>query len=147
MDYIKSQISSLSKAGSTVCVCSPLHPFPAHLLSAKGSCHGDCTQFGGSRSVIPNKSFTHSVSFPFILHTRCILQWREFSETDRLLFLHLSRSLNAITNTAAHVSSLLVYKDAYARRAHNHRLTFLHLSNFIFQLYLYSFSPELQHLF
>lgn len=82
MDYNKSQISSLSQ--SAVWVCSPLHPFPAHLLSTKGSCHGDCTRFGRSQSVIPNKSFTHSGSFPFLLHTQRTLQWKEFSEKDRV---------------------------------------------------------------
>lgn len=48
----------------------------------KGGCHGDCTRFGGSRSAIPNKSFTHSVSFPFLLPTQRTLQWKEFSDTD-----------------------------------------------------------------
>lgn len=115
---------------STVCLRSQvsLRPLPAHLSSAEDGCHGDCSQFAGSQrqSVIPNTPFTPF--FPRIFPLATTLQSQELQRNQRPSFLHLSRSLKDVTNTAKHVSSLLVYKVGYTSRAANHRPTFLQLS-------------------
>lgn len=127
MDYNKSWLSSLSKTVSAVCVCSPLHPFPAHLSSTKGSCHGDCTRFGGSRSVIPNKSFTHVHFFAFLCQTAHTLVKGVLRERRRLF----SAPQQEPESHHKHSSARLIFvglQRCFARRADNHRPTFLHLS-------------------